>query len=79
MDAPHSNTPVAKPQVPYDPDRLPSTPAEFTPQQQREMGTTDEKGRTIQPMNAFLMITLGFVGVAAVLIVIAIVIMKMTS
>ena len=72
MDAPHSNTPAGKANVPYDPDRLPATPAEFTPQQQREMGATDDQGRTIQPMNAVLMIMLGFLGVAAVGVVVGV-------
>jgi hypothetical protein len=75
MDAPHSNTPVAKPQVPYDPDRLPATPAEFTPQQEREMGVRDDKGRTIQPTNAVLLIMLGFLGCAAVGVVVVTVLM----
>lgn len=79
MDAPHSNTPVQQPHVPYDPDRLPSTPAVFTAQQQREMGVMDDKGRTIQPMNAFLMIVLGFLGVAVVLLAIIVVVWKLTG
>lgn len=77
MDAPHTNTPADKPQVPYDPDRLPATPSNFTPQQEREMGVTDEKGRTIQPTNAVLMLLLGFIGVSAVMVVIVIVIMRL--
>ena len=79
MDAPHSNTPTAKPQVPYDPDRLPATPSVFTEQQEREMGVRDESGMTIQPVNAFLMIMLGFIGVAAVLVVICVVVMRLTD
>ena len=79
MDAPHSNTPVTQTHVPYDPDRLPSTPAVFTPQQQREMGAMDDKGRTIQPMNAFLMIVLGFLATAVVLLAIIVVIWRLTD
>ena len=67
------------PETPLDPDRLPNTEGRYTPEQEREMGVTDSKGRTIQPTNAFLMVFLGYTGVAAVLIVIAIIIMKMMS
>lgn len=67
------------PDTPLDPDRLPNTESRYTPQEEREMGVRDEKGRTIQPTNAFIMIALGFVGVAAILLVVAVVIMKMTS
>jgi hypothetical protein len=67
------------PETPLDPDRLPNTETRYTPEQEREMGVRDDKGRTIQPTNAFMMVFLMYTGVAAVLIVVAIVIMRMMS
>lgn len=62
-----------------DPDRLPATEPRYTHEQAREMGMEDSKGHTIQPMNAFMLIALGFIGVAAVGIVVVVVFMRMTE
>ena len=47
--------------------------ARYTKQQEREMGTTDDAGRTIQPQGAFLMMGWAYVlaaGVGAVIVAI---------
>ena len=64
------------PNTPLDPDRIANTESRYTEQQEREMGVRDEAGHTMQPTNAFMMVFLMYTGVAAVLIVVAVLVMR---
>lgn len=69
MNPTESRSPDAKPaETANAPD-----PARYTGQQEREMGVTDDKGRSIQPQGAFLMMGWSYVlaaGVGAVIVAI---------
>lgn len=61
-----------------DPDTLPATEPRFTPQQEAEMGVRDAAGRTIQPTSAAVMIGLMYLAIAAIAVVIAIAVIRLT-
>ena len=73
---PTTTTNARGPSTPLDADRMPHTESRYTEQQEREMGVRDASGVTIQPTNAFMMVFLMYIGVAAVLVVLAVVAMR---
>lgn len=80
MGDPNATPPQPSPTVASQekfPDSRANDNARYTKQQEREMAVTDDKGVTIQPSGAFMMMGWAYVFAAAVAIVIIIIAMRL--